>query len=99
MHDRDENWRGLGGRVGDGHQDGQEALCPGAWDGVVQPVLVEDVDVADDGGDAPAGAVEVEALRVEQVAQDDELLDGEQSEAGQVNDRRPEGHDQVQEED
>ena len=50
----------------------------------MQRVLVKDVHVADDRRDAPARAVEVQALRIEQVADHDELLDRGEREADDV---------------
>ncbi len=61
----------------------------------MNPFLVKDVDVADHRSHAPAGAVEVQALRVEKVAYDDELVDGEDGEADDVSDRGSESNDKI----
>ncbi len=61
----------------------------------MNPFLVKDVDVADHRSHAPAGAVVVQALRVEQVAHNDELVDVEDGEADDVSDCGSESNDKV----
>ncbi len=73
----------------------QNAFDVWAWNQIVNPFLVKDVDVADDWSHAPAGAVEVQALRVEQVAHNDELVDVEDGEADDVSDRGSESNDKI----
>ena len=64
-----------------------------------EPVVVHDVQVADDRGGEPAGAVEVDRDGVGQVGKPDVLVHRDEEESGDVDERARCGHDQVEEQD
>lgn len=82
---------------GEDCDSGDQALGLVIGHDVMKPSIVDYIDVADYGGDAPAGAVEHERHHGPGVRNGDELLSGDETEGRDVQGCEGQGHRQVEE--